>query len=77
MEGLRKKPSKFNLNKDKLKGWSKEPANFIWKKILQYLIPAILKIIMLEAKTHSRSKKKSCAFVQLQQFLKSSCAPIY
>ena len=44
MEGLRKKPSKFNLNKDKLKGWSKEPANFIWKKILQYLIPTNITI---------------------------------
>ena len=34
-------------------------------------------LIQIEAKTNSRSKKKSCAFVQLQQFLKSSCAPIY
>ena len=39
MEGLRKKPSKFNLNKDKLEGWRKKPANFIWKKMLQYLTP--------------------------------------
>ena len=44
MEGWRKKTCKFNLNKDKLKGWSKEPANFIWKKMLQYLTPRNIKI---------------------------------
>ena len=40
MEGWRKKLTcKFNLNKDKVKGWSKEPANLTWKKMLQYLTP--------------------------------------
>ena len=36
---MEKKTCKFKLNKDKLEGWSKEPANFIWKKMLQYLTP--------------------------------------